>query len=155
MRRNIIDKIGLFDEKLQVCEDYDYFLRIANKYEAEVVEEKLFERRVVIGSQCRRNVELPKGYDVLEYFLQNNPDFQIKHKREVRRRLMNYYIKSAYSMLERGKNTTAMLFLVRSAKHGLSLKTLRNILLCFCPYGLRKLLKNVNTKARKLFYAKN
>ncbi len=32
VKREIFDKIGLFDEKLEVCEDYDYWLRVTSQY---------------------------------------------------------------------------------------------------------------------------
>jgi len=37
----IFDDVGLFDESLPVCEDYDLWLRVAKKYEVGLIEEKL------------------------------------------------------------------------------------------------------------------
>jgi len=37
----IFDDVGLFDEGLPVCEDYDLWLRVAKKYEIGLIEEKL------------------------------------------------------------------------------------------------------------------
>jgi glycosyltransferase involved in cell wall biosynthesis len=41
LRRWIFDKIGLFDETLPACEDYDLWLRIAQKYSVIFLEEPL------------------------------------------------------------------------------------------------------------------
>ena len=39
MHRDIFDDVGLFDEKLPACEDYDLWLRVALAYEFEFVEQ--------------------------------------------------------------------------------------------------------------------
>lgn len=41
MHRSLFDKIGLFDEELPACEDYDLWLRITCEHEVGLVDEKL------------------------------------------------------------------------------------------------------------------
>ena len=41
---SIFEKVNLFDENLEVCEDYDLWLRIAINYEIGLVEEKLITK---------------------------------------------------------------------------------------------------------------
>jgi glycosyltransferase involved in cell wall biosynthesis len=41
MERSIFDDIGLFDEDLPACEDYDLWLRVASKYEVFFLDEEL------------------------------------------------------------------------------------------------------------------
>jgi len=41
MHRDIFEYVGLFDEELEVCEDYDLWLRVAKKYTISLLEEKL------------------------------------------------------------------------------------------------------------------
>ena len=41
IHREIFSNIGLFDEKLQICEDYDLWLRICNKYPVTCIEKPL------------------------------------------------------------------------------------------------------------------
>jgi len=41
LRREVFDEIGLFDETLPVCEDYDFFLRFALKYPMGYIPEPL------------------------------------------------------------------------------------------------------------------
>jgi glycosyltransferase involved in cell wall biosynthesis len=41
MRRELFDAVGLFDERLPACEDYDLWLRIAWKYPVDLVDEPL------------------------------------------------------------------------------------------------------------------
>ncbi len=44
MHKNILDDVGLFDENLEVCEDYDMWLRITQKYEMGLINEKLINK---------------------------------------------------------------------------------------------------------------
>ena len=41
IHRDVFAKVGLFDESLPACEDYEFFLRIVCRYEVAYVEEKL------------------------------------------------------------------------------------------------------------------
>jgi len=45
MRREIFDRVGLFDESLPVCEDYDMWLRISKDYPVFFIEKKLIIKR--------------------------------------------------------------------------------------------------------------
>ena len=44
MRRELFDEVGLFDESLPACEDYDLWLRIAHKYPVGLIKEKLITK---------------------------------------------------------------------------------------------------------------
>lgn len=41
IHRSVLDEVGLFDEDLPVCEDYDLWLRIARRYQVGLVDEML------------------------------------------------------------------------------------------------------------------
>ena len=41
MRRSLVEEVGLFDEALPVCEDYDLWLRIACRYPVHLIEDRL------------------------------------------------------------------------------------------------------------------
>ena len=45
MQASLFDEVGLFDEDLLVCEDYDLWLRISQKYPVHFIEEKLIVKR--------------------------------------------------------------------------------------------------------------
>lgn len=45
MRRELFDAIGLFDERLPVCEDYDLWLRVASRFEVGFMAEPLIVKR--------------------------------------------------------------------------------------------------------------
>jgi glycosyltransferase involved in cell wall biosynthesis len=41
VKRELFEKIGLFDESLQACEDYDFWLRATHSFEVKLIDEKL------------------------------------------------------------------------------------------------------------------
>ncbi len=45
MKRGLFDKVGLFDESLPACEDYDLWLRISAFYPVALIEEKLIVKQ--------------------------------------------------------------------------------------------------------------
>ena len=44
IKKSIFDELGMFDENLPVCEDYDLWLRIAAKYPIPLINEKLINK---------------------------------------------------------------------------------------------------------------
>ena len=45
MRKNLFSKVGLFDEALPVCEDYDFWLRISSRFPIFFINKKLIIKR--------------------------------------------------------------------------------------------------------------
>lgn len=41
LKKQVFDSVGLFDESLPACEDYDFWLRVALKFEIHTLDEKL------------------------------------------------------------------------------------------------------------------
>lgn len=41
VKRDVFDSIGVFDETFEACEDYDFWLRAANKYDVKLIPEDL------------------------------------------------------------------------------------------------------------------
>jgi len=44
LHRSLFGEVGFFDESLEVCEDYDLWLRIAQKYEIGLIDKKLITK---------------------------------------------------------------------------------------------------------------
>ena len=44
IHKSILDDVGLFDENLKVCEDYDLWLRILYKYELGIIDKQLIKK---------------------------------------------------------------------------------------------------------------
>ena len=60
MRRRLLDEVGLFDERLPACEDYDLWLRIAWKYPVGLVDQPLIAKYGGHADQLSRRPELDK-----------------------------------------------------------------------------------------------
>lgn len=60
MRRSLLDEIGLFDENLPACEDYDLWLRITWKYPVHLIPAPLIVKRGGHPDQLSRMPELDK-----------------------------------------------------------------------------------------------
>lgn len=45
MKKSIFDEVGLFDETLPACEDYDMWLKISRKYPIHLIDEPLIIKR--------------------------------------------------------------------------------------------------------------
>ena len=72
LQRKILDDVGLFDENLEVCEDYDMWLRITQKYEVGLINEKLIYKYAGHDEQLgfRKNMENIR-IDILEKLMHN------------------------------------------------------------------------------------
>jgi len=60
LRRSLLDEVGLFDESLPACEDYDLWLRITWKYPADLIPLPLIVKRGGHHDQLSRMAELDK-----------------------------------------------------------------------------------------------
>lgn len=150
LKRECIEKIGLFNEPLKVGEDYDFFLRLANIYPAEVVEEKLWKRNIIQNSLSRQNFEMDAENDIrtLKNFLLENPAFHKEFRNQINKRLAGLYFDYGYRLLEHGKNFKAFLNFMNAQEYQINLKVVRNIFLCLIPFSLRKFLKDQKADKR-------
>jgi glycosyltransferase involved in cell wall biosynthesis len=62
IKRGVFDKVGLFDEALPVCEDYDMWLRITSRYPV------LFVSKSFIIKRGGHNDQLSRAYEAIDRF---------------------------------------------------------------------------------------
>ncbi|MCB2147079.1 MAG: glycosyltransferase [Deltaproteobacteria bacterium] len=60
MKKSLLDQVGLFDETLPACEDYDLWLRIAWKHPIHLIDRPLIVKRGGHADQLSRMPELDK-----------------------------------------------------------------------------------------------
>jgi glycosyltransferase involved in cell wall biosynthesis len=142
-RRVLLETAGAFDESLRVGEDYDFFLRLAAAAVTDVVEEKLWARRVVPDSLSRRDYVLDARTDLatLRRFIRRHPEIRAAHRERVRRRLADYHFAFGYRCLEEGRNGLALGQFLRALTHERSRRVFKNLALCALPYPLRRRFK--------------
>jgi hypothetical protein len=54
MKRTLFDEVGLFDETLPVCEDYDLWLRVSSRFPVHLIETPLVVKRGGHADQLSR-----------------------------------------------------------------------------------------------------
>ena len=126
---------GPFDESLGVGEDYEFFLRLAQKCRADCAEEKLLVRCVRPDSLSRRDYALDARIDLatLTRFLADNPAFASEHRDAVRRRIARYRYDFAYRLLADRRRGEAIVELLRSLRAGAGSGAARTLVRALLP----------------------
>ena len=80
--REVFENVGMFDEKMPACEDYDLWLRVSLKYNVGLFEEKLIVKRGGHEDQLSRNFGLDKYriYSLLKLLENNNLSYEKREK---------------------------------------------------------------------------
>jgi len=65
MHKTVLEKTGKFDESLPVCEDYDFWLRIASRFKISYLPAKLVVKRAYLNDQLSLNVPYLEYYRLL------------------------------------------------------------------------------------------
>jgi len=127
--------VGFFDESLPVGEDYEYFLRFAQRYEADYVAEKLFVRSVRPGSLSRRDYALDARVDLatLIGFARAHRDFARRHRSAVNRRIAECHYDFAYRLLADNRRREAIAELLRSLARRPGVNSARTLLRALLP----------------------
>jgi glycosyltransferase involved in cell wall biosynthesis len=114
--RQAINHVDGFDERLAVGEDYEFFLRLATRFEADFVNERLLRRCVRPDSLSRRDYVLDARNDLatLTAFLEVNPQFARTCRRAVRRRIARCHYDLAWRFLSEDRRDEAIPELLRS-----------------------------------------
>lgn len=110
LSRTAMQAVGYFDEKLPVGEDYEYFLRLAQRFQADYVAQPLLVRCVRPDSLSRRDYVLDARVDLstLTHFVQANPDFSRRHRTAIKQRMGRYRYDFAYRLLADHRRSEAL-----------------------------------------------
>jgi len=133
-----IDLAGPFDEDLAVGEDYEFFLRIAKRFHADCVAEKLLVRCVRPDSLSRRDFALDARVDLetLTRFLRDNPQFAEHNRDAVNRRIARYRYDFAYRLLAENRRREAIVELMRSLHASASVGAARTLVRALVRHGV-------------------
>lgn len=103
MHRKVFEEVGLFDEGLPACEDYDLWLRITSRMPVWLVEEPLVEKHGGHADQLSNQIGLDKyRIQALQKILQNN-SLNPKDRRLAKDRLRNKCRIYAKGLVKYGK----------------------------------------------------
>ena len=133
--RKAVRTVGGFDEKLPVGEDYEFFLRFAQRYEADCVEDKLLVRCVRPDSLSRRDYALDARVDLatLAAFARRHPEFARRNRAAVQRRLASYRYDFGYRLLADQRRREAIPELLHSLRASPSIAATRTLARALLP----------------------
>ena len=126
LRRETLDKVGLFDETLPVCEDYDMWLRLARDYPIYLIEEPLIIKRNGHPGQLTQQYWGLDRFRLqsLEKLLQNG--LPPKHRRLVLDQIISRCRILAKGFFKRGKLAAGIYYTFKLYKcHSLQLNDLQ------------------------------
>jgi glycosyltransferase involved in cell wall biosynthesis len=74
LRRSVLDAVGLLNPAFRIAQDYDLWLRIADRYPIEVIDRPLMQYRVHPGGISSNRVEMIReDLDITERWLEQRP----------------------------------------------------------------------------------
>jgi len=82
--KSVFEDIGLFDEELEACEDYDLWLRILNQYELGLIDKKLITK--IAGHKGQLSFETPFMDSFRVKALQKH--LESSHKEDVKKEII-------------------------------------------------------------------
>jgi len=102
LRREVLSKVGGFDPKYRIAQDYDLWLRIAEHYPVDFTEEPLAKYRIHGGSVSRnRELAISEAFQLTEYWLERKANLEKGFRGKVKQRqailnisLMLYYFRN-------------------------------------------------------------
>ena len=153
VRRECLLDVGLFDETLPVGEDYNLWLRIAARWEVEVVPEVLAIRHVTPGSLSRtsnRELAASNLVAVFERLLEVCPNLTPHERRALEVAIgWRYYGYGSY-LLAQGESRRSRLQFLRSWRYGVhNWRTIAGLGLGFLPHQTSAGLQNIIYKTLK------
>lgn len=98
VKRECFDKVGMFDENLKACEDWDMWMRIAQKYAFEYVDSPLVKlRRHSNSMQANRWHMITNQVKLISKMKESNLDVLESINRSMRRDLLGLIISNPFN----------------------------------------------------------
>lgn len=117
MGKKLFNEYGGFNPKIEVGEDYDFWLRLTNDIEVDYIDEELIEKNAGHGDQLsfKYGYIEPFKIDVLEKLL-SSYSFTDKNREKAYDSLLKKYDIIINGCLKRGKEKEAQLYIERRAR---------------------------------------
>ena len=135
VRRECLDRVGGFDESLQVCEDTQMYLRLAKYFKFAYVDEPLVRRRVrrdTLASSADSHRYAWVHIKMLEN-LENWIPLSVREKSIATKLLSSYCFAAGYTEFADGHLLASRQHLERSLKTHASLRALLYFVMTFLP----------------------
>ena len=93
IRREVLSKVGGFDPKYIIAQDYDLWLRIAEHYPIDFTEEPLAKYRIHGGSVSRnRELAINEVFQLTEYWLEKKANLERGFRGKAKQKQANLHI---------------------------------------------------------------
>ena len=120
MRREVLDAVGCFDERLPVCEDYDLWLRVASRYPIFFLDKKLIIKRGGHANQLSNRSWGNDRYRVMALEKQLSENHLTAQERRAPLEVLERKCRIlAGGFLKRGKNQEGTKYKALAEKYGL------------------------------------
>ena len=120
MRREVLDVVGCFDERLPVCEDYDLWLRVASRYPIFFLDKKLIIKRGGHANQLSNRSWGNDRYRVMALEKQLSENHLTAQERRATLEVLERKCRIlAGGFLKRGKNQEGTKYKALAEKYGL------------------------------------
>lgn len=106
VRRECLNDVGLFNESLPVCEDFNLWLRIAARWQVAVIPEALAIRHLQPGSLSRTtDVDLAVSSSIasFKHVLQASPNLPENERAALRKTIANRHYEYGAYLIQNGK----------------------------------------------------
>jgi glycosyltransferase involved in cell wall biosynthesis len=135
VKRDCLEKVGVFDEDLKCWEGYDLWLRIAYENQIGFVDEPLFSRRIH-GSNLFFSETLNRISGLITVMTKwDNKAKKLSEddKKSIKQQLKTQYCRLGGYYLNKGQPAKARIALINSLKHGSSLRSAGFLSLSILP----------------------
>ncbi len=118
VRRTLLDEVGLFDESLPACEDYDLWLRISWKYPVDLIDTPLIVKTGGHPDQLSQMAELDKYRIKSLVKILDRGDLSVQQRRAARAMLARKCAIYAGGCRKRGRFEDAAYYEALPSKYG-------------------------------------
>lgn len=143
-KRKVLEKIGFFDESMDVAMDFDYWVRISQFFQLGYLDDFLASARLYpeTKSASRQLKYFDESMRILEKYLQQNPEASSHFKHKARSLV---YINGARSRIGAGLFKDAKQFYISAYRlfppHIFKIKDIFGFLLCFTGKNGKKIIE--------------
>lgn len=147
LKTKILEGSGYFAEDMDICEEYDLFLRIAYRYEVDYINMPLAKYRVH-ETNFSKNVELgiKEGFMLIQNCIHLIPDFEQAFSKELAEKRAELSYLSGKNLWCLGENGKARYEFLKSIKKRLSFRSFFLYALSFFNYRLFLVLGSLRNK---------
>ncbi len=118
VKREALEKVGLFDPELEIAEDYDLWLKIARQYKIGYVDKILFQHRRHSSNITNNKIRhYPQLIKALTKALQLNSDIYNEIAPIIQQRIGNCYLWTGIEFLDRGQYQEATRYSLEAIKY--------------------------------------